>query len=90
MTAAAPVIGVIGDLDLTNPTHRFTNDALQHAAVEYAWMPTDRIGRGSAAGAALRRFAGLLIAPGSPYRDMEGAIAAVRHARERGVPLVGT
>ncbi|HLW46655.1 MAG TPA: hypothetical protein VKW09_02700 [bacterium] len=88
MAAAARVIGVIGDLDLNNPTHRFTNAALEHAAVEYAWVPTDRIRHGAAA--ALPRFAGLLIAPGSPYRDMEGAIAAVRYARERGVPLVGT
>lgn len=88
MTAERPLIGVVGDLDARNPTHRFTNEALAHAGAGCAWVPTDEIAADP--GAALRRFAGLLIAPGSPYRDMEGAIAAVRYARERGVPLVGT
>ncbi len=88
MTTAQPLIGVIGDLDLNNPTHRFSNEALAHAGAGYAWVPTDQIGPDP--DVALRRFAGLLIAPGSPYRNMDGAIAAVRYARERGVPLVGT
>ncbi|HEV2358537.1 MAG TPA: hypothetical protein VGZ23_13155 [bacterium] len=89
MTATArPLIGVVGDLDPANPTHRFTNEALAHADAEHAWVATDAIGPNPQA--ALRHFAGLLIAPGSPYRDMDGAIAAVRYARERGVPLVGT
>jgi CTP synthase (UTP-ammonia lyase) len=88
MATARPLIGVIGDLDPGNRTHRFTNDALAHAGAEYAWVPTDAIGPNPEA--ALGRFAGLLISPGSPYRDMEGAVAAVRYARERGVPLVGT
>jgi CTP synthase (UTP-ammonia lyase) len=89
MAAGAPRIGVVGDLDLRNPTHVFTNEALEHAGCDYAWIPTPEIGR-AAAPAALRGFDALLIAPGSPYRDMEGAIGAVRYARERGVPLVGT
>ena len=88
MTTSRPLIGVVGDLNPSNPTHRFTNAALEHARVEYAWVPTDEIR--SDTDARLGRFAGLLISPGSPYRDMEGAIAAVRYARERGVPLVGT
>jgi CTP synthase (UTP-ammonia lyase) len=88
MAAVRPLIGVIGDLDLTNPTHRFTNDALAHAGAEVAWIPTASISPDP--DAAMRRCRGLLIAPGSPYRDMEGAIAAIRHARECGVPLVGT
>jgi CTP synthase (UTP-ammonia lyase) len=88
MAARRALIGVIGDLDLANPTHRFTNDALRHADVAYEWVPTDAIG--ARPETTLRRFTGLLIAPGSPYRDMDGAIAGVRYARERGVPLVGT
>jgi hypothetical protein len=31
-----------------------------------------------------------MIGPASPYRSMDGALAAVRLARERGVPLVAT
>jgi CTP synthase (UTP-ammonia lyase) len=33
---------------------------------------------------------GVVIGPGSPYRDPSAAEAVIRHARERGVPLVGT
>ena len=88
MTTARAHIGVIGDLNPANPTHRATNDALAHAGAGYTWVPTDEVG--GHPGAVLRTFAGLVIAPGSPYRNMDGAIAAVRYARERGVPLVGT
>jgi len=38
----------------------------------------------------LARYAGLWISPSSPYKDMDGALSAIRYARERGVPLVGT
>jgi CTP synthase (UTP-ammonia lyase) len=38
----------------------------------------------------LAGYAGLFIAPASPYRSMAGALAAIRFARERGVPLVAT
>jgi CTP synthase (UTP-ammonia lyase) len=32
----------------------------------------------------------MFIAPSTPYRDTEGALEAIRHAREHDVPLVGT
>jgi len=38
----------------------------------------------------LAGYDGLFISPGSPYVSMEGALEAIRYARERGVPLVGT
>jgi CTP synthase (UTP-ammonia lyase) len=38
----------------------------------------------------LDRFDGIWLVPGSPYRSAEGAIAAARFARERGVPFLGT
>jgi len=34
--------------------------------------------------------AGVVIGPGSPYRDEHAVWDAVRTARERGLPLVGT
>ncbi len=85
---ARPQIGVVGDFSPNNPTHRFTNAALAHASVDSTWVATESIG--SDAAAQLSRFDGLWIAPGSPYRSMDGALRAIRHARERGVPLVGT
>jgi CTP synthase (UTP-ammonia lyase) len=35
-------------------------------------------------------FAGLVIAPGSPYASMEGALAAIRLARTKDIPLLAT
>jgi CTP synthase (UTP-ammonia lyase) len=35
-------------------------------------------------------FDAIWAVPGSPYRDAEGVIAAVRTARERGLPFLGT
>ena len=53
------------------------------------WVPTDAVD--DRPGHAARAVsAGIWIAPASPYRDMDGALRAVRYARERGVPLVGT
>jgi CTP synthase (UTP-ammonia lyase) len=38
----------------------------------------------------LRDFSALWIAPGSPYRSLSNTLAAIRYARERGVPCLGT
>jgi CTP synthase (UTP-ammonia lyase) len=81
-------IAVVGDFDPRNRTHAFTNASLEHVGLAFEWVGTDAI-RGEAA-SRLARFQGLWIAPASPYRSMEGALEAIRFARERGVPLVGT
>jgi CTP synthase (UTP-ammonia lyase) len=39
---------------------------------------------------ALDDFDGIWLVPGSPYASAEGAIAAARTARERGIPFLGT
>jgi CTP synthase (UTP-ammonia lyase) len=86
--SAGSLVGIVGDFNPRNTTHIATNDALTHAGLRFEWVPTE--GVGSDAAARLGRYAGLWIAPASPYRDMDGALRAVRLARERGVPLVGT
>lgn len=83
-----PEICVIGDYSPSNETHQFTNAALTHADLDFAWIGTDDVGRDPSA--RLAGFDGLWIAPASPYRSMVGALRAIRYARERGVPLVGT
>jgi len=80
-------VGIVGDFNPRNVTHVATNDALAGLGLVFEWVDTDRVGDPSAR---LAGYAGLWIAPASPYRDMEGALTAVRYARERGVPLVGT
>jgi CTP synthase (UTP-ammonia lyase) len=85
---ATGVVAIVGDFNPRNPTHRFTNEALGHLKVDFEWVPTDEVP--DDAGRRLGGHAGLWIAPASPYRNMDGALAAIRYARERGVPLVGT
>ena len=86
--AGEAAVAVVGDFNPANPTHRFTNAALGHLGLRFDWVPTDSVG--DDAGKRLGDYHGLWIAPASPYRSMEGALSAIRHARERGVPLVGT
>ena len=72
--------------------HRATVEALRHA--------TDALGHELDLGvhttdaltfdADLDGVDGVVIGPGSPYRDETAAWSVVRSARERGVPLVGT
>ena len=80
-------VAVVGDLDPRKPSHRFTSDALDHIGLAFDWVATEDVGDPASS---LARFDGFWISPASPYRSMEGALAAIRHARERGVPLVGT
>lgn len=87
---ASRPIGVVGDRNLGHKTHLLTESALRQLPQEpaFEWVPTKDLAGG--VGSRLDEYGGLLISPGSPYRSMEGAVAAIRHARERGLPLLGT
>jgi len=88
-------IGVIGDFNPSNETHRTTNDALEHAAgrlslpLNVEWIPTPDL-ECTPADSALRPYHALWCAPASPYRSMTGALAGIRFAREAGWPFFGT
>lgn len=83
-------IGIVGDFRGDYTPHAVTNEFFRHAAaqsgfpVETSWLATDGV-----TPEALRQFDALWIAPGSPYRSLEGALTAIRFARENGVPLGG-
>jgi CTP synthase (UTP-ammonia lyase) len=84
-------IAVIGDYGAERPTHKATQQALEHAVqppLRFEWLATEAAAELD--DAELASFAGLLISPGSPYRSMDGALKAIRVAREREVPLLGT
>jgi CTP synthase (UTP-ammonia lyase) len=85
--STSPRIAVVGDYSESKETHRATNAELTAAGVDFAWLGTAAVGDPSRS---LGGFDGLFISPGSPYDSMDGALAAIRYARERGVPLVGT
>lgn len=88
-------IGIIGDYDAALPSHPPTNAAILHAAdalgvdVDLQWLGTERWTDAERVGE-LEAFDGLWAAPGSPYKSLEGAVGAIRTARERGLPFTGT
>jgi CTP synthase (UTP-ammonia lyase) len=87
-------IGLIGDYDPTVTAHRAIGAALEQASarlgrrVEGVWPGTEAVEREGAA--LLSGFDGLWCVPASPYRSMEGALAAIRFARESPRPFLGT
>lgn len=85
-------IGLIGDYDETVTAHQAIPRALElagdalGASVHFEWVPTEEITDDSR----IQEFDGLWCVPASPYRSMEGALRAIRFARERGRPFLGT
>lgn len=85
-------IGLIGDRNDSVVAHRAIPLTLEMAAVacdapiEVRWIGTDQIGDG----AALSALDGMWCVPASPYRDMDGALTAIRIAREQRIPFLGT
>ncbi|MGV3615964.1 MAG: CTP synthase C-terminal region-related (seleno)protein [Fimbriimonas sp.] len=85
-------IGLIGDRDDAVPAHRAIPLALALSAatldreVEGVWVPTETIVDETA----VASFDGLWCVPASPYRSMEGALTAIRFARENSRPFLGT
>jgi CTP synthase (UTP-ammonia lyase) len=90
---AALSVAVVGDRDPAFAPHAATDAALAHAAaalgveVRVRWAPTAPLERDLGPVATADA---LWCAPGSPYRSLRGALAALRHGRERGVPTLGT
>ena len=81
-------VAIVGDFDPRNHTHLATNRALKDVGLSYEWIATTDLDGN--AEERLAGYDGIFISPGSPYLSMEGALLAIRYARERGVPLVGT
>jgi CTP synthase (UTP-ammonia lyase) len=83
------LVGIVGDFNAGNHTHQATNMGLRDAGIAFEWVPTTEI-RPDQPEQRLASYKGIFIAPSSPYHSMDGALAGIRFARERGVPLVGT
>jgi CTP synthase (UTP-ammonia lyase) len=86
------VIGLIGDYSEAVVAHRAIPLALHVAAealnarVELQWVGTSKIDSTES----LARYDGLWCVPGSPYHDLQGALLAIRYARETRIPFLGT
>ncbi|WP_285433790.1 CTP synthase [Pseudomonas sp. fls2-241-R2A-110] len=92
METSAIRIALIGDYDPQITAHQAIPVALGMVAeqlnldVQFEWMATDHLNTD----APLEAFDGVWCVPGSPYRDMDGALRAIRFAREQRRPFLGT
>jgi CTP synthase (UTP-ammonia lyase) len=80
-------IAIVGDENDACPSHREINAvrSMLGEGVDTKWLPTDgdRVRH-------LEGFDGIWLTPGSPYADDAAAYGAVKWARERDVPFLGT
>jgi CTP synthase (UTP-ammonia lyase) len=87
-------IGLIGDFNPAVTAHQAIPKAIQLAAdslgcsAELTWIATKSIGADPTE--LLSDFNALWCVPASPYENTEGALAAIRYARETGTPFLGT
>lgn len=85
-------IALIGDYDVTLTAHQAIPLALELARevtrtrFDAHWLRTDTIRDP----ARLAAFDAFWCVPGSPYRSIDGALTAIRYARESGRPFLGT
>lgn len=91
MTQPMPRIALVGDRSANVRAHARIPALLdvllerEGIAIDAYWIATP-----DAAEADLTGFDAIWVAPGSPYESADGAFAAVRTARERGLPFLGT
>jgi len=85
-------IALIGDHDPQVTAHQAIPVALERVAaytglnLQWQWLATDEIHTGTP----LHTFDGFWCVPASPYRNMDGALLAIRFAREQRRPFLGT
>ncbi|WP_259782198.1 CTP synthase C-terminal region-related (seleno)protein [Aestuariispira ectoiniformans] len=86
-------LALIGDYDASIPAHQALPLALDRAGravgheIGHDWIETGGLVDPSAM---LAGYGGVWVTPGSPYRNMDGVLAAIRFAREVEVPFLGT
>lgn len=84
-------IAIVGDYNPAFLSHPATGAAVQLAAESLRlsaaadWVPTLE-----ASEQRLEPYNAVWASAGSPYKDFEGMLRAIRYARERGKPFVGT
>jgi CTP synthase (UTP-ammonia lyase) len=86
-----PRLAILGEFSPAFAPHAATNHAIAHACaatqldLESFWISTSDISE-----TLLPQTNGIWVAPGSPYKNIEKTLYAIRIARERGIPCLGT
>ena len=86
-------LAIIGDFNADFKPHPATNEALSDVAkaldfeLKMSWLPTRSLVERNDS---LQNFDGFLIAPGSPYESMKGALNAIEFGRTAPRPVLGT
>lgn len=84
-------IALLGEYTPTFPPHASTNAAIEHSRnllggdITARWVSTEDIDQ-----KLFDQYAGIWVAPGSPYKSMEKTLWAIRYARENKIPCFGT
>ncbi len=87
-------IGLIGDFNPSVKAHIAIPRAVAMAAnnlechAETSWLATPLLEHNTAE--LLSAYDALWCVPASPYASMDGALSAIRFAREQGIPFLGT
>ncbi len=81
-------VALIGDFHESVIAHQAIPVALRLCGAEGVWMHTASLGGDVAS--QLSGFAGVWCVPASPYANMQGALDAIRYARESKRPFLGT
>ena len=86
-------LAVIGDFNADFKPHPATDESLSGVAnaldlaLDMRWLPTRSLIESNDS---LQEFDGFLIAPGSPYESMQGALNAIEFGRTTPRPVLGT
>ncbi|MBX7223161.1 MAG: hypothetical protein K1Y36_24655 [Blastocatellia bacterium] len=87
-------VALVGNYNASFVAHQAIPEALRLAGeandchIRETWVPSEELAQNPKG--KLADYAGVWCVPGSPYTSMEGALNAIRYARETGTPFVGT
>ena len=84
-------IAILGEYNPNFLPHMSTSLAIRHSCsaseldIDGIWVSTEEIDQ-----TLFERFSGIWVAPGSPYKNMDKTLWAIRYARENGIACFGT
>lgn len=86
-------IAIIGDYNPNEESHYLIMESIKELAKEMQgeikaqWIMSDTL---DVSEEHLKLFDGFWFSPGSPYKNIKNVLAAIKYARENGVPALGT